>query len=825
MSEPSTELQPHPAQNALALHRELQAVWRSPSGWRGWLSNCSHNDLGLRFMLAAFFFFCVAGLLSMLIRAQLATRNGEFLSVEQYNQIFTMHGTLMMFMFATPMFAGLASYFLPRMLGTRDTAFPRLSALGWWSYLLGGVILLAALVTGIAPDGGWFMYTPLSSRSYSPGVNADVWLLGITFVEVSAIAAAVDLTTSILRLRAPGMRLVEMPLMAWYLLGAAVMMLVGFPPLILGSLLLELERAFNWPFFDPLRGGDALLWQHLFWLFGHPEVYIVFLPAAGIISTILPVMARTRILGYGAIVAAILGLVFLSFGLWVHHMFAVGIPHMALAFFSAASALVAVPTAVQIFLWIGTLWKGHPRMHLPMLYLMGFFSTFVIGGLTGVMLAIVPFNWQAHDTAFVTAHLHYVLIGGFAFPMMAGLVYWMPLMCQRQPIAGLGKSAFWVIFIGFHGTFFLMHLTGLLGMPRRIANYPHNPEWEWLNLISSFFGFVMTIGFALFALSLVLQARYGRRTRRNPWQSDGREWQVPRFKPAYNFASLPLPQQTGLQAARGEGALPGAPRGQRETLAVDAISGAPHHVVIQPGGTLLPLYTACTIAVFVLCLLVGQYALSAMVLAAIVALGWRWGAPVLPLRDWGLVQVLPQLHVPMHVEVPKNLVYTGLTCLLVADGSLYASFLFGIGFLSVIAPNWPPPANQLDMTHVLLATGIVALALAHAGVARTPSGKHAAAGALLGVLALGLVLWLATGLDDPTQHARPALYAFALGYVGAHTLIGTLLAARTYVQSTDGHLTERRHGAQPAWALWQTFTATTALILWCVVLLQQWAAL
>ena len=817
-----TQLQPNPPRNALALHRELEAVWRNPKGWRGWLTSSSHNDLGLRFMLAAFFFFSVAGLLSMLIRAQLATRNGAFLSVEQYNQIFTMHGTLMMFMFATPMFAGLASYFLPRMLGSRDTAFPRLSALGWWCYLLGGVILLAALVGGVAPDGGWFMYTPLSSKAYTPGVNADVWLLGITFVEVSALAAAVDLTVSVLRLRAPGMRLTEMPLMAWYLLGAAVMMLVGFPPLILGSLLLEFERAFDWPFFDPLRGGDALLWQHLFWLFGHPEVYIVFLPAAGVVSTVLPVMARTPILGYGAIVAAILGLVFLSFGLWVHHMFAVGIPHMALAFFSAASALVAVPTAVQIFLWIGTLWKGHPRMHLPMLYLMGFFTTFVMGGLTGVMLAIVPFNWQVHDTAFVTAHLHYVLIGGFAFPMMAGIVYWMPFISQRQPVANLGKWAFWVIFIGFHGTFFLMHLTGLLGMPRRVSTYVHNPEWEWLNLVSSFFGFVMTMGFALFALSLVLQYYFGARSPRNPWKAQGTEWQVPRFKPLYNFASLPLMGQSGLQAARGEGALPGAARGQRELLAVDAISGSPQYVVMLPGTTFLPLYTALVIAAFVLLLLVGWYALAAVALAGIVAMGWCWGAPVLPLKDWGLVPVLPKVQVPVHVDVPRNLSHTGLACLLVADGSLYASFLFGIGFLSVIAPNWPPPASHLTLLHGVLGAVVVALSAGMAYLARVPSGRRALWGSGLGVLSLVLVLVLAWQLDDPTEHARSALYAFALAFVGAHTLIGTLMAARTYVQSTTGHLYGLRAGAQPVWHLWQTFTWITALILWAVVVFQQW---
>jgi cytochrome c oxidase subunit I+III len=818
-----TDLTPNPPQSALALHRQIDAVWRNAPGWRGWLTSSSHNDLGMRFMLTAFFFFSVAGLLSMLIRAQLATRDGAFLSVEQYNQIFTMHGTLMMFMFATPMFTGLGSYFLPRMLGSRDGAYPRLSALGWWCYLLGGVILLVALIAGVAPDGGWFMYTPLSSKTYTPGVNADVWLLGITFVEVSAIAAAVDITVSILRLRAPGMRLIEMPLMAWYLLGAAVMMLVGFPPLILGSLLLELERAFNWPFFDPLRGGDALLWQHLFWLFGHPEVYIVFLPAAGVISTILPVMARTRIMGYGAIVAAILGLVFLSFGLWVHHMFAVGIPHMALAFFSAASALVAVPTAVQIFLWIGTLWRGHPRMHLPMLYLMGFFATFVLGGLTGVMLAIVPFNWQAHDTAFVTAHLHYVLVGGFVFPMMAGIVYWMPFISGREPVSRLSQWAFWLILVGFHGTFLLMHLTGLLGMPRRIAAYPDQPQWEWLNFISSFFGFVMTVGFALFAISLVLQAIWGARSMRNPWNADGREWDVPRFKPLYNFASLPLLGQNRVAIARGEGALPGAPRGQREVLAVDAISGAPSFVVMQPAGGWLPLATACAIACFVLLLLVGQYGLAACALAGVVVLGWCWGAPALPIQDWGRVQVLPGVQLPMHMDVAKNLTYAGVVALLVADGSLYLSFLFGIGFLSVIAPNWPPPQSVLGSLHAIASGAVLVLLAVQCWLARLPIGWRAWAGTAVGVAALAVVLWLASALDDPTQHARSALHAFALAYVGAHTLIATMLAARTGVQSRDGSLSATRAGAQPVWQLWQTFTFTTALLVWCVVLLQQWA--
>jgi cytochrome c oxidase subunit I+III len=307
------------------------------------------------------------------------------------------------------MFEGLALYMLPKMLGSRDLAFPRLSAYGWWCYLFGGTILIASMAFGVAPDGGCFMYAPLSSKAYTPGINADVWLLGITFVDISAISAAIEINASVLKLRAPGMRPDRMPLFAWYLLITALMMIVAFPPLILGSILLEVERAFNWPFFDPVRGGSPLPWQHLFWLFGHPEVYIIFLPTAGVISTALPVLARTRILGYGWIVAALLALALLSFGLWVHHMFTTGIPHMALGFFSAASALMALPTAVQVFAWIGTLWNGLPELKLPMLYLLGFFFIFVIGGMTGVMLAMVPYDLQAHDTHFVVRNVSMTL--------------------------------------------------------------------------------------------------------------------------------------------------------------------------------------------------------------------------------------------------------------------------------------------------------------------------------------------------------------------------------------------------------------------------------
>ncbi|MCK9510447.1 MAG: cytochrome c oxidase subunit I [Pigmentiphaga sp.] len=817
---------PNPPQSALRLHRELERIWGRPRGLRGILVSVNHSELGMRFMVAAFIFFAIAGVLAMLIRAQLATPEGAFLDAALYNQIFTMHGSIMMFLFAIPLLEGLAMYLLPKMLGARDLAFPRLSAFGWWCYLFGGTIIVAALAAGAAPDGGWFMYTPLSSKTYSPGVNADVWLLGVTFVEISAIAAAVEIIVTILRMRAPGMKLTDMPLMAWYLLGTAAMMLVGFPPLILGSVLLELERAFDWPFFDVARGGDPLLWQHLFWLFGHPEVYIIFLPAAGAISTILPVMCGTRILGYGAIVAAVLGLVFLSFGLWVHHMFAVGIPHMALAFFSAASALVALPTAVQIFAWIGTMWQGRPRLRLPMLHLMGFFATFVMGGLTGVMVAIVPFNWQVHDTAFVTAHLHYVLVGGFVFPMMAAAVYWLPLMIGRWRIRGLGEAAFWLIFVGFHGTFFIMHLTGLLGMPRRISVYPDNPEWIGPNFISSIFGFVMAMGFALFALDLVLQVLFGRRARHDPWRADSLEWAMPMPAPYYNIASLPLAaeppsRELTLQLARGEGMLPGAPRQQRETLVVSVTSGKPEHVAVLPGNTMLPVATAAVIGLFVLLMLFGFYTLAFLGLFAIAAVCWRWQGFMGHPRDHPAVEVSPGLSLPLSWHVPDGLARSGLVCTLIADGALFACLVFAVGFLAVIAPNWPAPASGLGMPAAWLAGGILLALLGVSALARRDLAAGAGASTAVMLAALAAMTVLALQLDDPSRHARDALRAASLGYVAFHAVVGLLLAAVCVTQRSDGRIAPGRISAWPIWRLWQDYTLVTAVILFAIIALQE----
>ncbi|MBE7184050.1 MAG: cytochrome c oxidase subunit I [Methylobacterium mesophilicum] len=824
--------------NALRRHRALDRIWGTPKGWRGTLQSVNHSDIGKRFILASFFFFAVGGVLAMLIRAQLATSESAFVGPDIYNQIFTMHGSIMMFLFAIPMFEGLALYLLPKMLGSRDMAFPRLSAFGWWCYLFGGTILLASLALGVAPDGGWFMYPPLSSKPFTPGINSDVWLLGITFVEISAVAAAVEIVVSILKLRAPGMRLDRMPLFAWYLLVTGLMMVAGFPPLILGSILLEAERAFDWPFFDPARGGDPLLWQHLFWLFGHPEVYIIFLPAAGVVSTVLPVMARTPILGYGAIVAAILALGFLSFGLWVHHMFTTGIPNMALGFFSAASTLVAIPTGVQIFAWIGTLWSGRPSLRLPMLYLLGFFFVFVLGGLTGVMLAVVPFDWQAHDSYFVVAHLHYVLVGGFIFPMLAGAYYWLPHFTGRARVLRLGEAAFWLIFVGFNLTFFMMHLTGLLGMPRRVYTYPEEAGWTWLNLLSSVGSFVMAFGFALFAIDVALQIFLARRAPRNPWRANTLEWAMATPSPTYNIASQPHVEsrepldddpELPLRLARGEGYLATPRNGWRETMAVDTVTGRPDHIAVVPGNTCLPIVTAAVTGLFFLSLLFGFYALALVPLGLVALLGWHWAWQLGARADLGPLSAGRGQMLPTHWEAREAPGWMGSLFLLGADGTLGVSLLFGYAFLWTIAPNWPPPH--------LISGGWPEAVAAFSGAALGAAAAGRAAGAVLedrladarrmllfavaaqAVTITAFALIAFRRLPDPTAHAYGAASAMLVAYAVLHAGLGLVTALFVYRRIGAGYVSPARNLEPRVAALFNAFAGGAAFLVLVALML------
>jgi len=768
------------------LHEALDAHWRSPSGWRG-ISAVNHTAMGRRFMAAALCFFLVGGVLAMLIRAQLATSHSGYLDSELYSQIFTMHGTVMMFLFAIPMLEGFAFYLLPKMLGARDLAFPRLGAYAWWCYLFGGLILMAGMALGLAPSSGWFMYTPLAGSRYTPGINSDIWLIGVTFAEISALCGAVELIVTILKMRAPGMSLARMPVFAWYMLVTAGMILVGFPPLILGSILLELERAFGLPFFTVELGGDNLLWQHLFWMFGHPEVYIIFLPAAGMVSTLVPTFARHPLVGHAWVVNAVVAMGFLSFGLWVHHMFTVGIPQLSLALFSAASMLVALPTAIQFFAWIATLWSGRVRLRLPMLYLGGFLVIFVLGGLTGVMVALVPFNVQVHDTHFVVAHMHYVLIGGAVFPLMAAAYYWMPHLSGRMPSARLGSAAFWFVFVGFNLTFLPMHLTGLLGMPRRIFTYAADTGWDTLNLLSSLGGFIQAIGFGLFLIDIVLHARKGGVARRNPWHAGTLEWAMPMPPPSYNFASIPdigsrypLWEDPALGDKIEEGRLwlAACPPPTRQTLSVDVLTGEPRSVIHLPGSTWMPLYAGIATGVFFLALLFKVYtaALAAAAVAVLLFACWVW--QLAPKGRPPRVDASPGVELPGHWAAGGSPGWWGMACSLAANATLLASLVFGCLFLSLYAPNWPPPRWLEPRPWYMIALGIALaglVAAALAGPARNRAGALQTLAAACAAVALGIIVLLVLRLGSPSEHAYLALMLVVLVYMAVHLSVALLM--------------------------------------------------
>ncbi|WP_043540271.1 cytochrome c oxidase subunit I [Salinarimonas rosea] len=816
---------------AIRLHRALAEVWDTPPGLPR-LAAVNHTIVGRRFMLTALVFFVAAGILAMLVRTQLALPGNDVLGPEAYAQVVTTHGTVMMFLFAIPFIEGMALYLLPKLLGARDLAFPRLSAFGYWCYLFGGTTVLGSIVFGAAPDGGWFMYTPLTTKPYSPGIGADVWLLGITFVEVSAIAAAVEIVVTILKVRAPGMSLGRMPLMAWYLLVTAFMILGGFPPLILGSILLEVERAFGWPFFDPERGGDPLLWQHLFWLFGHPEVYIIFIPAAGVISTVLPVFARRPIVGYSWVVAAVVAVGFLSFGLWVHHMFATGLPRLSLAFFSAASLLVTVPQAVQIFAWLATLAKGRPVLTLPMLYILGFFFVFVAGGLTGVMVAVVPFDEQVHDTHFVVAHLHYVLIGGFVLPAIAGLYYWLPQASGRLPVFGVGKTAFWLIFAGFNLTFLVMHWTGLLGMPRRVFTYAPGLGWDVPNLVSSIGSFVLTAGFALVALDIFLQLRHGRSFRRDPWNAGTLEWAMPTPPAPYNFASLPhVSHRDPLHAdpalpqclAAGEGYLGRVREGRLETLCVSMVEAEPEQILVLPNRDYTPLWTALALAVFFGAMLAGLYWLAPAGLVLTLVFAWRWAASDAAPADPPPEDAGRGVRLPLHVASARPPAWWGLVFLLLADAILFASLAFGTVFLAAFAAAWPAASPPLlsETAGIVAAVSVAvagvaaptaALANRRGGPLRTVARDGLLAlSAAASLAALAALAWIATGLA-PAAHAHDAVVGALLAYGALHVLIGLVASLFALAQLLRGYASSVRRLPVEVASLWQLYTGATGLV-------------
>ncbi len=511
-----------------------------------WVATVDHKKLGLMYIISALLFLVVAGLMATAIRIQLAFPNNHFVEPATYNRLFTMHGTTMVFLVGMPLLAGFSNYLVPLMIGARDMAFPRLNAFGFWIFLFGGILLYFSYLggdglygAGSAPDVGWFAYAPLTGRAFSRGSSTDYWILGILLTGIGSIASALNVIVTTLSMRAPGVTLGRMPLFVWMMFVDAWMVLVALPPLSACQIMLLLDRFLGSTFFDTQAGGSAVLWQHFFWIFGHPEVYILVFPGFACISEVVPVFSRKPIFGRPAMIGATVAIGFISLGVWAHHMFAVGMTSMGNTFFAASTMLVGVPTGIKLFNWLATMYGGKLRMETPMLFCCGFLFQFLVAGLTGIMLAIAPFDWQLTDSYFVVAHFHFVLIGGLVFALFGGMYYWFPKAAGSCLNETLGKWHFWLFVIGFNLTFIPQHFLGILGMPRRIYTYEANRGWDTMNLISSIGVPIQAIAVALFVVNIIYTLWKAKPCGDDPWDAWTLEWATTSPPPEYNFEELP----------------------------------------------------------------------------------------------------------------------------------------------------------------------------------------------------------------------------------------------------------------------------------------------
>ncbi|MDF2463492.1 MAG: cytochrome c oxidase, subunit [Ramlibacter sp.] len=816
----------------------LERAWTPPSGWRR-LCAVNNTHVGVFYIATALLFFMLAGALALVMRAQLALPANTLVSHNLYNQLFTMHGTVMMFLFAVPVVEAVAVYLLPNMLGARDLPFPRLSAYAFWAYAIGGLAFFCTIFFGASPDGGWFMYPPLTGKEHSPGIGADWWLLGIGFIEISAIAGAIELIIGILFTRAPGMTLGRMPVFAWAMLVTAFMIVFAFPAIIAGTILLELERAFDWPFFIPARGGDPLVWQHLFWFFGHPEVYIIFLPAAGMVSMMVPALARTPLVGYRAVVWALAAVGVISFLLWIHHMFTAGLGPLALYLTSAASFAVAIPSAVQVFAWIATFWKGRAQINAPTVFLLGFHFVFVLGGLTGVMVAVLPFDWQVHDTYFIVAHLHYVLIGGMVFPLFAGLYYWTPVYNGHRLSERAGRWAFGLMFVGFNLAFFPMHIAGLAGMPRRVYTYAEGLGWTLWNALSTAGAFMFAAGVLVCFIDLVRVLRRPERPHGNPWNAPTLEWlpqqeygvrsipQIASREPLWDRPALPR------EVEEGRYWLPGSMFGGRETLVTSPRKAEIRHLLRLPTDGWLPLVAAIGTAGFFLLLTVSwvvpAFAFGLMSLGAIVA--WLWGSDQPP----------PSARAAIGEGVSVTVGATGrashswwaMIVLLCVDASIFASLAFTHIHLSMALDVCPPPGAALPASAWAWGSGaaLVAGSLAVAWAVRQLD-KGAQVMLMLAVTAAISCVLLSFSLDltghvqaglQPHATAWGATVAALLSWQGFHAAILLVMGGYVVVRAASGRLRQdARATLDNTVVMWHYVTVQGVLALLLVRGLPQW---
>jgi cytochrome c oxidase subunit 1/cytochrome c oxidase subunit I+III len=686
----------------------LTEIWQSRPGLIGWLSATNHKNIGARYIVTGFLFFALAGIAALLMRTQLAVPENTFLDANQYNQLFTVHGVTMMFLFAVPIMLGVGIYFVPLMIGARDVPFPRANAFGYYLYLFSGAILWLSLIMGSGPDGGWFAYTPLSETRYTPSFGMDVYQQLINGTEIAAVIAATELIILIFKFRAPGMSLNRMPLFVWAMLVTSIMVEFAMPTLLIATNLLGFDRSINTNFFNPNLGGNPLLWQHLFWFFGHPEVYIIFIPALGMVSEILAAFSRRAVVGYSLLVISLVSISVISFGLWVHHMFTTGLPTTGMSLFTVNSMVISIPSGIQIFSGLATLWHGNLNIKTPLLYVMGFIFTFVIGGISGVMVASIPFDLQAQDSYFVVAHLHYVLIGGSVFPLLGAMYYWFPKMTGRMMNERLGQWNFWLTIIGFNLTFFPMHISGLLGMPRRVYTYLPGLGWDMPNLLSTIGAYLLGIGILLFVYNVYTSLRNGSPATANPWAAGTLEWATTSPPSPYNFQNIPVVQSRyplwdppdSQQIYVFEENLE-----RREVLGTSALDADPQMRVLLPKDSIIPFVAAF---VLILNFLTQMWSLTFVVITAIVFLGvmalWFWPRGREMSTEWiksGPPNALPVGQVVQGKGLFPPMFYGMIFLALVEAAELFGTIVTYF-YLRSGTNDWPP--GDLPLPQLLLPT-------------------------------------------------------------------------------------------------------------------------
>lgn len=809
----------------------LDRTWRTPAGVIGWLSAVNHRTIGARYIATGTFFLLLAGLAALVMRLQLAWPELNILNPHLYNQLMTLHGTTMMFLFAVPIMEGVGIYLVPLMIGARDMAFPRLNAFGYYVYLIAGLTLWFSLLINDAPDGGWFNYVPLTNERFSPGLGIDFWATMITFLEIAALVAAVELIVTIFMQRAPGMSLNRIPLFVWAQLVMSFMIVFAMPPLMVASVELALDRTVGAHFFRPETGGDPLLWQHLFWFFGHPEVYIILVPALGIVASLIPTFTRRPIIGYAPLVLSFVAIGFFSFGLWVHHMYATGLPPLGLSFFTVASFAIAVPSGVQIFAALATMWHGRPVLATPMLFVIGFIIIFVIGGISGVMIASVPFDWQVHDTYFLVAHFHYVLVGGMVFPLFGGIFYWFPKITGRMLDERLGKWQFWLMFIGFNIAFFTMHFTGFFGMPRRVYTFLPGLGLEIPNLISTVGAFILGIGIALFLVNVIRSRAAGERAGDDPWRAGTLEWATTSPPANFNFNVIPsvagryplwegMPPDPAYRAEMmGErpdrfGLLPD----RRETMGTTVLDAVPAQRIHLPGPTPVPFLASLAVAfTFIGFIFDVIFVPIGALLFFAVAVAWHWPRP--HQRDMNYVKAAPPGSLPSSTVASSRGImppfWWGMLALIVIETVVFASLITSYFYLRSGAVEWPlggidPPELLLPTINafILLASSIP-MYIADNGIKKGDQMRlriGLTIGILLAIVFLVLKYIEYSGLDyNWSTNAYGSIVWTITGFHSAHVIALVLKTTVVATLAYMGYFNEERRAGVSANGLYWHF--------------------